>query len=88
MVNDTIQVDWFMNSHNIRGKAASSSVKTKIARLFEEGGAVHQALPSRFDTAKLASFNLCSLILQCPGACSGVVYFEDARAKMIGLWSK
>ena len=33
----------------------------------------HQALPSRFDIAKLASF-LFVLIRQCPGACSGVVY--------------
>jgi hypothetical protein len=27
------------------------------------------------DTPKLASFKFCFLILQCPGACSGDVYF-------------
>jgi len=33
-----------------------------------------QVLPSRLDTAKLASFNFRFLILQCPGACSGDLY--------------
>jgi hypothetical protein len=40
---------------------------------------IHQARPSRLDTAKLASFNF-GLIRQCPGACSGVVYFLPALA--------
>jgi hypothetical protein len=33
-----------------------------------------QVLPSRLENAKLASFNLRFLILQCPGACSWVLY--------------
>src|SRR5208337_4781374 len=41
----------------------------------------HQARPSRLDTAKLASFNFV-LIRQCPGACSGVVYWTDSKIRV------
>ena len=35
---------------------------------------IHQARPSRLDTAKLASLLFCFRILQRPGACSGDIY--------------